>query len=239
MRASFAKLMGILKKPTPLHRAKPPPPPPPPPLIRPSFRPAQSTKDNDLDWIQLADGSLRSVQRRKVHGVLSRPPPALVEASAVRPRFDFRSTLTPEQLSLINGVPKSVLTHGAGPNGYGAIGGFGYISASKAMDMAKTNHHVMVPNWGTSVVVAQAPSAPSAYITASAAAEAPPPPPPRRTEAEMPVLFDNSDMYRPWVPSSGPILTGRDLEREKERAAKRRQFLSSLGPRHPLRGLSG
>jgi hypothetical protein len=98
----------------------------------------------------------------------------------------------------------------------------------------------MAPDWGvTTVVSAPSACAPSAYIAASAAAVTPQPPQPQRTEYELPVVFDNQEMYRPWTPAAGPILTGKDYEREAMlRKVKRKLESSNFGPRHPLCGLS-
>ena len=259
MRESYAALMAKLAEPAPTPRqvAKPPPPrtprpvakPPPPPTPRqvaepppppqpaqpqPSFRNATSTQNNEVEWIQLRDGSIRSVQKHRVIGPLTRPPPAMVEASAVRRSLNFREFMTPDQLAAIGNIPKDVLKHGGGFNGYGN-GGAGYNAAIKAMATARM--YPPTQDWGTSTVVS-APSAcaPSAYIAASAAAAAPQPEPPQRTEYELPVVFDSQEMYRPYQPASGPILTGRDMEREAMRERKRKLDSDSLGPRHLLCG---
>lgn len=245
---SYAKLTAALSAPSPPVRQAAHVPTP---VERPTIRQASMTHvptvdgtairpngNAELDWIVLADGSLRSIQKHRVRGVLTHVPPAnVVKASASRPFVDFKSTLNAAQLSLINGIPKDVLAHGGGPNSYGADR-VGYIAASKSFNVARSNHHLMIPNWGLST--ACAPSA-SAYVAASAAAapmaaEPPPPSEPQRSEWQMPAIMDDSAMYTPWVKPGGPILTGRDLERDQERDVKRRHFLSNLGPKHPLHG---
>ena len=238
-----AKLTAAPPTPRPsLRYATPAPPTPPPQHAAPAapastFHHAMNNGKNDLEWIQLADGSIRSIQKNPVRDVLARPLPCMIEASRAGRPVSFRAFLTEEQRKNID-IPDEVLTHGAGFNGYGNKG-FGYIAASKSMEAAQTHYHVMRPNWGLTTAYAQSAGVPCLYIAASAAkAEAPEPQPPAeiRTEWQMPAALDGCAKYCPYTPSSGPIITGADYERIREREAMRAKEISNFGPRHLLGG---
>ena len=228
---------ATLAPPTPQPTPRPPPQHAAPAAPASTFHHTMNNGKNDLEWIQLADGSFRSIQKYPVRDVLARPPPRMVEASQAGRPVSFRAFLTEEQRKNIE-IPKEILTHGAGFNGYGTRG-FGYTAASKSMEAARTHYHVMRPNWGLTTAYAQSAGAPCLYIAASAAkAEAPEPQPPAeiRTEWQMPTVLDDCTKYHPYTPSSGPIITGADYERIREREAMRAKEKANFGPRHLLRG---